>query len=57
VVADLVLSDSLGVLATLPLVAITDPQATSDTVGPSTVASPAGDDSGVSPPADTRAGG
>jgi D-alanyl-D-alanine carboxypeptidase (penicillin-binding protein 5/6) len=55
VVADLVLSDSLGVLATLPLVAVTDAEATSDTVGP--VAATAGNSGANSPPADTKAGG
>jgi hypothetical protein len=57
VVADLVLSDSLGVLATLPLVATSSPEATSDTVGGSTVAAPPVTSSGASPPADTKAGG
>jgi D-alanyl-D-alanine carboxypeptidase (penicillin-binding protein 5/6) len=57
VVADLVLSDPLGVLATLPLVSTSSPQATSDTVGPSTVASPAGSGASSSPPVDTKAGG
>jgi serine-type D-Ala-D-Ala carboxypeptidase (penicillin-binding protein 5/6) len=57
VVADLVLSDSLGVLATLPLVATSSPQATSDTVGESIVAAPPVTSNGASPPADTKAGG
>jgi len=55
VVANLVLSDSLGVLATLPLVATSSPEATTDTVGATTVASPAGN--GSRKPADTKAGG
>ena len=57
VVAELVLSDSLGVLATLPLVATSSPQATSDTVGASTVAAPQVTSRGGYPPADTKAGG
>jgi serine-type D-Ala-D-Ala carboxypeptidase (penicillin-binding protein 5/6) len=57
VVADLVLSDSLGILATLPLVATSSPQATSDTVGVSTVAAPPVTSNGADPPVDTKAGG
>jgi serine-type D-Ala-D-Ala carboxypeptidase (penicillin-binding protein 5/6) len=57
VVADLVLSDSLGVLATLPLVAVSSPQATSDTIGSGNLAAPPVTSSGASPPADTKAGG
>jgi hypothetical protein len=45
------------VLATLPLVASSSPQATSDTVGASIVAAPPVTTSGASPPADTKAGG
>jgi D-alanyl-D-alanine carboxypeptidase (penicillin-binding protein 5/6) len=57
VVADLVLSDGLGVVATVPLVSADSPSATSDTVAPGTVAVQATTRGGGSATADTEAGG
>jgi D-alanyl-D-alanine carboxypeptidase len=57
VVADLVLSDALGVVATVPLVSANSPSATSDTVAPGTVAEQATTSGGGSATADTEAGG
>jgi D-alanyl-D-alanine carboxypeptidase (penicillin-binding protein 5/6) len=57
VVADLVLSDALGLVATVPLVAASSSSATSDTVAPATLAERVNTTGGASALAGTEAGG
>jgi D-alanyl-D-alanine carboxypeptidase (penicillin-binding protein 5/6) len=57
VVAELVLSDALGIVATVPLVSASSSAATSDTVAPGTLAVQSSPSQGSSTSASTEAGG